>query len=99
MTDPEGRWLHAASAAPAGVCRAPDVPRPRFHRAPQAHESSPKMRLPVAGARRYRLRGYGAGQPIATNDTEEGRQLNRRVEVAIYANEELKKMAEQQGQG
>ena len=28
----------------------------------------------------------GESEPIATNDTEAGRQLNRRVEVAIFAN-------------
>jgi outer membrane protein OmpA-like peptidoglycan-associated protein len=29
--------------------------------------------------------GRGESEPIATNDTEAGKQLNRRVEVAIYA--------------
>lgn len=28
--------------------------------------------------------GYGDLQPVAPNDTEEGRQLNRRVEITIY---------------
>jgi outer membrane protein OmpA-like peptidoglycan-associated protein len=37
---------------------------------------------------RARLQAVGRGEtePIATNDTEGGRQLNRRVEIAIYAN-------------
>lgn len=37
---------------------------------------------------RISTRGMGENDPIATNDTAEGRQLNRRVEVVIYADEE-----------
>lgn len=36
---------------------------------------------------RLSTRGMGELEPVATNDTEEGRRLNRRVEVAIYASE------------
>lgn len=33
--------------------------------------------------RRLRYRGYGASVPVATNDTPEGRALNRRTELSI----------------
>lgn len=35
------------------------------------------------GERRIRMRGYGPDYPVASNDNEAGRQLNRRVEVII----------------
>jgi len=39
---------------------------------------------------RVSTRGMGETDPISTNDTERGRALNRRVEVAIYASEAYK---------
>jgi outer membrane protein OmpA-like peptidoglycan-associated protein len=47
--------------------------------------------------RRIRMVGMGETEPIATNATEAGRQQNRRVEIAIYANEQLRREAQQQG--
>lgn len=38
--------------------------------------------------------GYGETQPIADNTSEVGREKNRRVEVAIFANKKMKKLAE-----
>jgi outer membrane protein OmpA-like peptidoglycan-associated protein len=42
---------------------------------------------------RFTVYGYGKSDPIAGNDTAHGRAQNRRVEVAIWANEKLKKVA------
>jgi len=42
---------------------------------------------------RITTRGYGESQPVASNDTDAGRTANRRVAVAIYANEKMKKAA------
>jgi outer membrane protein OmpA-like peptidoglycan-associated protein len=40
-------------------------------------------------ASRVRAVGMGETEPIAENETDAGRQLNRRVEVAIFASEEM----------
>jgi outer membrane protein OmpA-like peptidoglycan-associated protein len=45
-------------------------------------------------SQRMTATGYGEAQPIASNKTESGSKQNRRVEVAIYANEKMKKAAE-----
>lgn len=41
--------------------------------------------------------GRGEAEPVASNDTDAGRQTNRRVEIAIYANETLKTNALKSG--
>jgi outer membrane protein OmpA-like peptidoglycan-associated protein len=42
---------------------------------------------------RFNTVGYGESQPIASNESAQGKQSNRRVEVAIYANNKMKRMA------
>lgn len=51
----------------------------------------------VAG-RRITTNGFGENQPVADNGTVEGRTANRRVEVAIFANDKLKKAAKENKQ-
>ena len=38
--------------------------------------------------------GLGENEPVSSNETVEGKRLNRRVEIAIFANEDLKAAAE-----
>ena len=42
---------------------------------------------------RVTTKGYGESQPLDSNESEAGKQKNRRVEVAIYANKEMKRAA------
>jgi outer membrane protein OmpA-like peptidoglycan-associated protein len=44
-------------------------------------------------ANRVQIAGRGESEPVETNDSAEGRQQNRRVEVAIFAGEEMRKSA------
>jgi outer membrane protein OmpA-like peptidoglycan-associated protein len=47
---------------------------------------------------RFTIMGYGMAQPVAPNETAEGRALNRRVDVGIMANDKLKKVAKEKTQ-
>ncbi|MCU0390898.1 MAG: OmpA family protein [Thermoflexibacter sp.] len=44
---------------------------------------------------RLKTMGLGESQPVLENTTAQNKQKNRRVEIAIYANEELKKKAKE----
>lgn len=48
---------------------------------------------------RFTVMAYGETQPVAPNDTPMNKALNRRVEVAIMANDKLKAAAERRAKG
>lgn len=60
--------------------------------------SSVKSYLGAKGidSTRIETKGLGVNDPIATNETAEGRSQNRRVEFAIVANEEMVKQAQKE---
>jgi outer membrane protein OmpA-like peptidoglycan-associated protein len=44
---------------------------------------------------RLQTKWYGETQPKYPNDSEENRQKNRRVELAVYANDDMKNKAKE----
>jgi outer membrane protein OmpA-like peptidoglycan-associated protein len=59
----------------------------------RAQSVANKLSADKVSATRFTIMGYGKSQPVADNSTAEGRQENRRVEIAIMANDKLKKAA------
>jgi len=53
----------------------------------RAASASRYLAMQGVEASRVHTSGVGEMEPVASNETEEGRQLNRRIEVAIYADE------------
>ncbi len=60
----------------------------------RAASVSSYLRSQGVAASRMTIKGYGFNQPIASNDTDEGRRQNRRVEIAISANEKMQQEAQ-----
>jgi outer membrane protein OmpA-like peptidoglycan-associated protein len=52
----------------------------------RADAASSYLAAQGVNATRLRTLGRGESEPVASNDVDSGRQLNRRVEIAIYAN-------------
>jgi outer membrane protein OmpA-like peptidoglycan-associated protein len=61
----------------------------------RADAVSDYLHVQNVNAERFTIYGYGETDPVASNDTTDGRAQNRRVEVAIWANEKLKKVAQE----
>lgn len=57
------------------------------------------LRSQSIASSRLKTAFYGESQPKSSNDTEANRAKNRRVEFAIYANEQLKEKAQSQATG
>ena len=60
----------------------------------RAQSVSDYLSIKNVNPERFAVQGYGESDPVARNDTADGRAQNRRVEVAIWANEKLKRAAE-----
>lgn len=60
----------------------------------RAQSVSSQLAMDNVMATRFNVVGYGETQPIADNATAEGRRANRRVDIAIFANNKLKGTAE-----
>jgi outer membrane protein OmpA-like peptidoglycan-associated protein len=62
----------------------------------RAQSSADYLRGQGVRTTRIQTRGRGEREPVASNDSDSGRTRNRRVEVAIYANDDLRAQAERE---
>jgi outer membrane protein OmpA-like peptidoglycan-associated protein len=60
----------------------------------RAQSVSDYLSIQNVNPERFTVHGYGESDPAASNDIADGRAQNRRVEVAIWANEKLKNAAQ-----
>ena len=65
----------------------------------RANSASAYLQSLGVPASRISTSGRGETEPVATNDTDAGRQLNRRVEVAIYASPEYREQMKKSSSG
>jgi outer membrane protein OmpA-like peptidoglycan-associated protein len=63
----------------------------------RANSGATYLRSQGVDGSRLATRGLGETEPSATNETEAGRQANRRVEVSIFASKEARAAAAKQG--
>jgi outer membrane protein OmpA-like peptidoglycan-associated protein len=60
----------------------------------RAESVSDYARIQGISSSRLSVIGLGENEPVASNETDYGKSLNRRVEIAIFANEDLKDATE-----
>ena len=56
------------------------------------------LKLAVPATQIKSVEGFGEASPVASNATEAGRAQNRRVEVYMYASQQMIQEAQQQAQ-
>jgi len=80
-----------------------DITGTHDHNMTLSEDRAKSVAAQLAGANvksaRFTVKGYGPDQPLGDNGTIEGRQQNRRVDLAILANDKLKKVAQESVKG
>lgn len=63
----------------------------------RANSAASYLMAQGVGGSRIAARGLGETEPVASNETEAGRQANRRIEASIFASKETRAAAEKRG--